>query len=857
MRKLVGLFISFIICFAGLSQDLKYYLPDSITYNPAIPKPKDIIYHEVGEWHITHDRLVNYMKAVAAAAPDRIKLETMGFTYEDRPQVLLIITSPENHARLEEIRQQHLLLTDPSKSAAVDIENMPIVVWMGHSIHGNEPSGANASMLGAYYLAAAQGKEIDELLDNVVILFDPSFNPDGLQRFSTWANQHKSKNLVSDPADREFNEVWPGGRFNHYWFDLNRDWLPAVHRESQNRLEWFHKWKPNILTDHHEQGSNATFFFQPGVPSRVNPLTPEKNQELTGKLAKFHAQFLDRIGSLYFTRENYDDFYYGKGSTYPDINGAIGILFEQASSRGHLQETANGLLSFPFTIKNQFTTELSTLAGAKALRKEFLAWQRDFYTSAMKEAASSTVKGYVYGGDNDKTKAAIFTEMLLRHQIAVYHSTKAITVGGTKFPVENSFVVPINQPQERVIKTIFSKTLDYKDSLFYDITAWTMPLAFGLPYAELNAGDMNGMPVSDKITAAKFPDGGLSAKSEYAYLFDWDDFNAPKLLYVLQQAGVLVKVANTGFTIPLGNSSRAFDYGTILVAVQLQSRTSDELYRLIKSQAEKTGVNVYGVNTGNVISGSDLGSRSFSVLEMPKIAMIVGQGTNATDAGEVWHLLDQRFNIKATHLEQSMFNGTDLNKYNTIIIVGGRYTELNKDRLKEWVQAGGTLILTEEAVQWAAQAAVSQANFKKSVSATDSVDKAVYEDLDQVRGAQQMSGAIFGADADLTHPLAYGYHQKTISMFKANTVFMEKPKNKYASPFVYGNKPLQSGWLSQQNYATLKNSAAVIVNTVGSGRVINIADNPNLRAFWLGGTKLFLNAIFFGRTIDAGSGRGE
>ncbi len=379
MKKLLLVYSLLLATNILVAQELKYYLPDNVSYNPSIPKPKNIIYHEVGEWHVTHDRLVNYMKAIAAEAPERVKLETMGFTYENRPQVLLIITSPDNHKRLEEIRQQHLLLSNPSKSSAVNIENMPIVVWIGHSIHGNEPSGANASLLSAYYLAAAQGKQIDDLLENVVILFDPSFNPDGLQRFSTWANQNKSKNLVSDPNSREFNEVWPSGRFNHYWFDLNRDWLPAVHPESQNRLKWFHQWKPNILTDHHEQGSNATFFFQPGVPSRVNPLTPAKNQELTAKLGKLHAKYLDSIGSLYFTKENYDDFYYGKGSTYPDINGAIGILFEQASSRGHLQQTANGLLSFPFTIRNQFVTTLSTLYGAKDLRNEFLEWQREFY----------------------------------------------------------------------------------------------------------------------------------------------------------------------------------------------------------------------------------------------------------------------------------------------------------------------------------------------------------------------------------------------------------------------------------------------------------------------------------------------
>ena len=195
MRK-TGLFLlmgAYALC--TQAQELSYYLPQDLTYNPAIPKPKDIIFHEVGEWHVTHDRLVNYMRAIADAAPDRVKLETMGFTYESRPQVLLIITSKKNHENLEAIRQQHVQLTNPAKSSLLNIDNMPIVVWIGHSIHGNEPSGANAALLSAYYLAAAQGKQMDDLLDNVIILFDPSFNPDGLQRFSTWVNQHKSKNF--------------------------------------------------------------------------------------------------------------------------------------------------------------------------------------------------------------------------------------------------------------------------------------------------------------------------------------------------------------------------------------------------------------------------------------------------------------------------------------------------------------------------------------------------------------------------------------------------------------------------------------------------------------------------------------
>ncbi|MBI5856041.1 MAG: zinc carboxypeptidase [Sphingobacteriales bacterium] len=857
MRKYFLVFSLLLSAFSIKAQDLKYYLPDNVSYNPAIPKPKDIIYHEVGEWHITHDRLVNYMKAVAAAAPERIKLETMGFTYEGRAQLLLIITSPKNHQRLEEIRQQHLLLSDPNRSASVNIDNMPIVAWIGHSIHGNEPSGANASLLSAYYLAAAQGKQIDELLDNVVILFDPSFNPDGLQRFSTWANQHKSKNLVSDPNSREFNEVWPGGRFNHYWFDLNRDWLSAVHVESQNRLKWFHLWKPNILTDHHEQGSNATFFFQPGVPSRVNPLTSEKNQELTAKLGKFHAHYLDSIGSLYFTKENYDDFYYGKGSTYPDINGAIGILFEQASSRGHLQQTSNGLLSFPFTIRNQFVTALSTLEGAKTLRKEFLDWQREFYKKAVSQSLNP-VAGYVFGDKNDETKTNLFVQMLLRHQIEVrelpdnWKDTDPMAIG---FEKGKAFTVSLNQPQSTVIKAIFENIPVYKDSIFYDITAWNLPLAFGLPYKSF--ANQPAMTLGKKVEMVSETVGTFyGAKSDYGYLVEWDDYNSPLALYQLLNAGISVKVATGNFEI-YASGNKKFNAGTLLIPVSMQSKSGDEIFKQLSDLTARYGIKTYSMGTGNSVSGIDLGSGKFIPVSKPSIAMIVGPGVNATDAGEVWHLLDQRMNIPSTHLEATVFNRIELNKYNTIIMVGGTYPDLNKDKLKTWVQTGGTLILTEEAVSWASQNGITDVKFKKAASAVDSASRLSYTDREQIDGAQQIQGAIFGADADLAHPLAYGYNQKTISLFKGNKVFMEKSKNPYATPFYYGNNPLQSGWVSKQNGDAIKNSAAVVVNTVGNGRVINIADNPNFRAFWLGGTKLFMNAIFFGRIIDAASGRTE
>ena len=846
MRKII--FSLPILLFTSnlFAQELSYYLPSDVTYNKLIPKPKDIIHHEVGEWHVTHDRLVNYMQAIATAAPERVKLETMGFTYESRPQLLLVITSKNNHARLEQIRQQHLLLSDPSKSASLNISDMPIVVYVGHSIHGNEPSGSNAALVSAYYLAAAQGKEIDDMLENVVILFDPSFNPDGLQRFSTWANQHKSKTLVTDPNSREFNEVWPGGRFNHYWFDLNRDWLPAVHPESQNRVRLYHQWKPNILTDHHEQGSNASFFFQPGVPSRVNPLTPKKNQELTEKLGRFHAKYLDKIGSLYFTKENYDDFYYGKGSTFPDINGAIGILFEQASSRGHAQETGNGILRFPFTIKNQFVTVLSTLEGARQLRKEFLEFQRDFY----KQSVSNQNIGYVFGDKNDRGKTFLFIEMIQRHGIVIHEYAGA---NDNEFEKGTAYTVSLNQPQQVLIKAIFDKQLTFTDSLFYDISSWTMPLAYGIPYKEAAI-----TATGKKLDDLKMPVGELlGGKSEYGYLMEWDEFYAPRALLELQQAGLITKVATNKTEISTSAGLKKFDYGTILIPVTMQEKSSEQVFQLINLVAQKNALKIYSMQSGTASVGSDLGSSKYLSLKLPVVAMLVGTGVNALDAGEVWHLMDQRLNIPASHLDVAGFNRIDISKYSTIIMVSGSYGDVNKDKLKTWVQAGGVLIVLEEAVTWAAQNGIASVTFKKIKSAEDSTQRMPYVQREQVDGAQQMSGAIFGADVDLTHPLAYGYNQKTVSLFKANKVFMEKSKNPYATPFYYGGTPLQSGYISRENASAIKNSAAVIVNTVGSGRVINIADNPNLRGFWLGGTKLLMNAIFFGKIIDAASGRTE
>jgi hypothetical protein len=833
-----------------VSQDLSYYLPKDVQYNQSIPTPEKIIGHHVGEWHVTHDKLVNYMRAIDLAS-DRITLTETGTTYEGRTQLVLTITSPSNQGRIEQIRQEHLKLSNPDQSGALNTAGMPSVIWMGCSIHGNEPSGANASLLAAYYLAAAQGPAIDSLLNNSVILLDPSFNPDGLQRFSTWVNSHKSNTQVSDPNSREFSEVWPGGRFNHYWFDLNRDWLPAQHNESRNRLMVFHQWKPNIFTDHHEMGTNASFFFQPGVPSRVNGNTPKRNQELTGEIATYHARYLDKIGSFYFTKEGYDDFYYGKGSTYPDVNGGIGILFEQASSRGHAQESSNGLLTFPFTIRNQFTTMLSTMEAGRQMRKSLLDYQRDFYLNASKEAIAFPVKAYVFGDPKDETKNAFLVNMLLRHQIEVYATRSAINTGGKTFNPGSSYVVPAGQTQFKLIKSIFEKNTKFEDSLFYDISAWTIPLAMGIPYAELNTWNpaQSGEKISSVATKT-YP----FAKSNYAYMLDWSDYMSPAVLMKIQSKGLMTKVSTTKFKSNTGTGDQQFGYGDIMIPVQNQSKSADDVYAILQAALEGSSAKIYPLQTGLSSAGIDLGSSSLAPIRKPSVMIFAGAGTSPTDVGEIWHLMDQRYKIPASLVDVEQFNRIEPGKYNVIIMSSGGYQTLTKagqEKLKDWVMSGGTLIAIEDAVQYLATNGFTKVIFKKDGFVEDSTATRPYELRNDDRRALDMPGSIFEAKLELTHPLTYGYHQPIISVFKSNTLFMDRNNSFYNSPVQLTEKPLQAGYLHKRFEKLAPLSASINVDALGRGRVISMTENPNFRAFWFGTNRLLMNAIFFGSIIEA------
>ena len=826
----IGLYLN--IYSQNSTVDLNYYFSNQENiFNESIPTPESVIGHQVGKWHVTHDKLIQYMQVLAKSS-DRITIENRGYTYEDRPLILLTITSKENHQNIDKIKKEHKEISDGNKMD--DYKDLPVIIYQGFSIHGNEASGSNASLLLAYYLAASKSDFVNDLLENSVVLLDPSFNPDGLQRFAYWANTNRNMNLNPDPNDREYNEVWPGGRTNHYWFDMNRDWLPVQLPESRARIKSYNEWLPNILTDHHEMGTNATFFFQPGIPSRTHPLTPMLNQELTKRIADFHVKEFNAIGSLYYSEESFDDFYYGKGSTFPDINGGVGILFEQASSRGHIQESANGILTFPFTIKNQFTAAISTLKAGLNLREDLIEYQFNFYKDSREESSKLKNKGIIFGDSKDRNKTMYLAEILDRHEIEFYHINKDLKHKGKLYKKNNAFIIPRNQKKSKLINAMFESRTKFKDSLFYDVSAWTFPLAFNLDY-DMNIDMNNAGEVGDyKILNQKI--GGVTKKTNYAYLMEWHEYNTPNVLDDILSNNMIAKVALKKFKI----EGKTFDYGTILIPVF--NKEIENTYKFLDKIAKDNDITIHGVDTG-MSEGIDLGSNNFRRINKKKIALLVGDGISAYDAGEIWHLFDTRYNINITKLDVRNLSSADISKYTTIIMPNSKGLNIkNSSKIKKWIEDGGTLVAYKNSIKWIERNELVKYNFKETDRTAENIN---FEEKRNYFGAQAIGGAIFNAKIDRTHPINFGFKNSSISLFRNSTIFIEADKDSYNNPIIYSDSPLLSGYVSKENLDNLKSTVPLKIDKVNKGRIISITDNTNFRAFWYGTNKLLVNAIYF------------
>lgn len=848
MKKLNFLIVAMLFsAFTFAQTDLNYYLPADITYDESIPEPAEFAGHQIGELHLTHDKIYYYMLRLAELS-DRAIWEEYGKSNEGRPLGNLVISSSSNINNIEAIRKKHISLSDPSVSDKSDIKDMPVVVKLGYGVHGNESSAQNASVLIAYYLTAGSGEKIDELLENTIVLIDPSLNPDGLQRHSTWVNSYKSSRLNPDANSIEFKEAWPGGRTNHYWFDLNRDYIMLQQPESIGRVKAFHRWKPNINTDHHEMGASSSFFFQPGVRTRENPLTPKENYELVTEIAKYHIKYLDEIGSLYYSEESFDDFYLGKGSAYPDIHASIGILFEQAGVKGHLREVSSGTISFPFAIKNQVTVSLSTLEAGLKMKEKLLEHQVDFYKDALVEASKDPVKAYVFTNDNDKGRSSHFIENLLRHQIYVYRLAKDITLDGKRFEAENSYVVPMNQPEYRYAKSMFYTITEFKSETFYDISSWNLPMSFNLPFASYGSSRGTTDILGPRVLVPEIPEGSLqSVTSPYAYVFEWNDYYSPKALYSLLEEGITVKLAMGDFSYVDDNLKKDFKAGTIMIPVSNQSLDADALSSLMKNVVVDCGITIYGLTTGHTPVGIDLGSNSFSVLKKPEILMFIGSGSSSRECGEIWQMLDKRFRMPVTMVNTN--SSVDLSSYNVIILTGASgFSEGMSKKIVEWTRNGGTLIAYRGGNSFVSRNKLASIETIPSAK-IEPGDNVSYASRSALSSHNRISGAIFEVKLDITHPLCYGYTRDILPVFKGSAAAYKVNADPFSNPAIYSDKPLLTGFSSQENIERIAGSAFMSVHNAGSGRIVSFYDNTNFRAIWYGTTKLFMNSIFFGQTM--------
>lgn len=827
-----------------------YYYKEYQPFDKNIPSPEEFLGYPIGDYHTRHDLVVAYFEKLAELS-DKATLKVYGKTNENRKLLMLTITSEKNLQNLSELKKKHLQVVDRNTNIT-DFTNLPIFINMGYGVHGDEPSSTEAAMLTAYTLLASQSQKVKEYLDKTVIFLDPAINPDGRDRFTNWVNTFRGSPLIADKNDIEHNEGWPYGRTNHYWFDLNRDLLLAVQPESKARLKWYHEWYPNVVTDFHEMGTSSTYFFEPkNMSASLNPVTPKENYiTLNNLFAKQFSADLDKAGSLYFTGERYDMTYPGYGSTYMDLQGSLALLFEQASANGHLQETPTGEIAFSFAIKNQYISSFATIKATIKNKDILYNYQNKFFKKSMDKSAKSKVKGYVFGDAYDKNRVKAFLDILLTHEIKVYGLDHDLNINNKKFQKGSSYVVPVHQKEYYMVQTLFETYEKYRDSVFYDASAWSLVNFYNMKYNALSKVPAYTNEITkdnNKIILESV------VKSNYAYLIPWDDYNAAAVLYALEKEGLEIKISTKPFTMIANGKPADFGRGTLIVASRLQNKSKDDLFEMIKTVSKKYNVQAYGVNSGFMSNGNGLGSRSIVHVKKPKVMMLVEGGVSAYEAGEVWYLFEQKMHMPLTKVPERLFYRTDLDRYNVIIMVSGNYKMLDKsqkEKLRAWVSKGNTLILLAKANSWAIKNKI--VNEKLVAQKKDSSGQTVrlnYADSRGIIGKQSLGGAIFKVDLDITHPVAYGYHSRDLPIYKNNSVFIVPSKSRFSTVAKYAKNPHIDGYITKENLKKMERSTSIIVSKVGSGRAIMFADNPNFRGSWLGANKLFMNAVFFGQLV--------
>ena len=818
MKSIIKFFILFTTVIDINSQNLK--------------SPSDFLGYDIGTQFSRHSQVVDYFDHVSKEMNENILLINYGKTYERRPLFYAVISSKENIAEIESIRLNNLSALDVNENRSND----KAIVWLSYNVHGNESSSTEASMQTVYELLTGRA----ELLQNTVVIIDPCLNPDGRDRYANWYNQTKTTPYNTNKISREHIEPWPGGRANHYLFDLNRDWAWITQIESQQRLREYQKWMPHVHVDFHEQGINEPYYFAPAAEPYHEVIT-NWQRDFQFMIGKNNAKYFDENGWLYFTKEIFDLLYPSYGDTYPTYLGAIGMTYEQAgggvAGLGILNSEGKNLTLVDrvkhHTVAGISTVEISS-ANSDRLNKEFV----NFFKNKNKSTY------YIMNGDSDKIDQ--LSKFLKKHEIDFY-STKVQKLNAFNYnknkitsytTTTNDLIIPNSQAKGKLVDVFLERTTKLSDSMTYDITAWSLPFVYGL----------NAYSSSKKIETSEYKENkveNIIDEDAVAYASIWNHMNDAKFLSNLIENKIKVRynekiIRNGDLTLPRGS-----------VIIYKGDQTDLVYEKVLFELADKNNIKLHPIYSGMSEFGPDLGSDSVKLVKNKKIAIFSGEdGINRVSSlnyGAIWHFFEQELKYPLTHLNVDNFKNIELNQFDVLIIPSGYYgsigNEANLEKIRKWISKGGNLIAFENAIRIFTDKDGFSIKLKRNKSENKQED-VKYENLNRNRIQNYLSGAIFKINLDNTHPLAFGYPNEYYSL-KTSTSTYENLKTGYNVGKINEDDDSTIGFVGDKIKNKFKNSLVFGHERIGRGNIIYFTDNVMFRNFWENGKLFLVNSIFY------------
>ncbi|MFC0605196.1 M14 family metallopeptidase [Winogradskyella pulchriflava] len=803
----------------------------TLTSAQNIQSPSDFLGYEIGTQFSRHHQVIDYFKSVANAVPNQVKLEEYGKTNERRALYLAYVSSEENIKNLETIRENNLKNTGllEGTPTATDIA----IVWLSYNVHGNEASSTEAAMLTLYKLLT----ERKDLLKNTVVIIDPSINPDGRDRYVNWYNETASQPYDIDRNASEHNEPWPGGRPNHYLFDLNRDWAWATQVETQQRLKVYNKWMPHIHVDFHEQGINEPYYFAPAAEP-FHEIISDWQRDFQTQIGKNHAKYFDAEGWLFFTRERFDLFYPSYGDTYPTYMGAIGMTYEQGghgmAGLGILNDEGH-VLTLVERLTHHTTTGLSTVEiaskNASKLNSEFAKF---FDNSNLK------YKSYVVSGNADKINS--LKTLLSKHEIAFENPTaKSVSGYNYKTGLQGNMnvsyfdlVVHSNQPKGKMVKVLFEPNAKLSDSLTYDITAWSVPYAYGL----------DAIASTTKVPSSKLLEKKAlqTLNDAYGYVSKWNSLKDAQFLAELLKQKFKVRFTEKPFT---SNGSN-FERGSLIIT-KGDNKHIEQFVTKLNTIAQEHAQPLTQINSGFSQTTPDVGSPDIKLINKQKVAVLSGEGTSSLSYGAIWHFFEQQLHYPLTSINTDNFSRTNLDKFNVLIIPDGYYgsvlNESNMTKLKDWVRAGGKVIAIDGALRSFAGKEGFSLKYKDTENDEKDDNLTSYADREREYTNQLITGAIFKTKVDKTHPMAFGYGDDYFTLKLGSSAY-SLLESGYNVAHLDDTK-VYSGFAGKDALSNLNQTLVFGEERMGSGSFIYMVDNTLFRSFWENGKLFLVNAVFF------------